>query len=57
MKALWEILENKTLILISHRLENLQKFDRIYVMNEGRIVESGSYEQLLNSPIFNQLRS
>lgn len=44
MAALFKLVRNKTLLLISHRLENLQNFDRIYVMSGGQVVESGSYE-------------
>lgn len=45
--------------MISHRLENLRNFDRIYVMSKGKIVESGTFEQLssnINSH-FNKLKS
>jgi len=40
---LHQIVKDKTLILISHKLENLKDFDIIHVMNEGRIIESGTY--------------
>lgn len=35
--------KNKTLILITHRIEMLEHFDMIYVMEDGRIVERGNY--------------
>jgi ABC-type transport system involved in cytochrome bd biosynthesis fused ATPase/permease subunit len=35
MRKLFEIIQNKTLLLISHKLENLQKFDKIFVMGDG----------------------
>jgi HlyD family secretion protein len=46
-----EILTNisrleKTLILISHRVETLKFCDRIYIVSQGKIVESGSYDHL-----------
>ncbi|KAL4486802.1 hypothetical protein ABPG72_006634 [Tetrahymena utriculariae] len=47
---LTKIVKDKTLILISHRLENLKDFDIIYVMNNGQIVESGTYQELMNNP-------
>ena len=43
MKTVFEMAEGKTLMLISHRLENLQKFDLIHVLDNGKIVESGTY--------------
>ena len=39
--------ENSTVILISHRINTLMHCDKIIVMDEGRIVESGSHEELL----------
>jgi len=35
---------NKTLILITHRIDMLENFDMIYVMEDGRIVERGNYK-------------
>jgi ATP-binding cassette subfamily B multidrug efflux pump len=37
----------KTVILVTHRVTNLQHVDRIYVMKEGRIVESGNWTTLI----------
>lgn len=39
--------ETKTIILISHRLANVVSADRIYVMESGRIAESGAHAALL----------
>lgn len=39
--------DGKTLILITHKLTGLEKMDRIYVMNNGTVVESGTHSQLL----------
>ena len=36
-----------TRIVIAHRLTTVQKADRIYVMAEGRIVESGRFDELM----------
>ena len=39
--------ENKTVILISHRLGATRLADRVLVFDDGRIVEDGSHEQLM----------
>lgn len=39
---------NKTLILISHRLSNIQNVDRIYFVENGEIIESGKHCDLIN---------
>ncbi len=44
METLWE---NKTVVIIAHRLSTIQNVDRIFVIDEGRISESGSYEELM----------
>ncbi|HOO70798.1 MAG TPA: hypothetical protein PK926_03475 [Spirochaetota bacterium] len=38
-----------TIIMIAHRLTTLKKCDIIYVMKKGKIVESGTYEELSHS--------
>ena len=38
---------NKTTILISHRFSTVRMADRIYVLEDGRIVESGTHDQLV----------
>ena len=45
--ALDVLLEARTAVLIAHRLTTAMKADRIIVVDEGRIVEAGSHEQLL----------
>ncbi|MFK7751975.1 MAG: ABC transporter ATP-binding protein [Sedimentitalea sp.] len=45
--ALHRVMEGKTVLAIAHRLSTLSEMDRIIVMDQGRIVESGSHEALL----------
>ncbi|MEZ0231965.1 MAG: lipid A export permease/ATP-binding protein MsbA [Methylophilaceae bacterium] len=47
--ALDELMKNRTTIVIAHRLSTIENADRILVMEQGTIVESGSHAQLLAS--------
>lgn len=47
LKNLAAYLEGKTAIIITHRIFSLLHFDQIVVMDDGRIVEQGTHEQLL----------
>lgn len=47
---------NRTILLIAHRLSTLRHTDRILVFDGGRIVETGSFRQLLNAGgVFSEL--
>ena len=48
-QALEKLLNNRTAIIIAHRLATVKKADQIVVIQEGRIVEKGTNEQLLES--------
>ncbi|MCO4812260.1 MAG: lipid A export permease/ATP-binding protein MsbA [Gammaproteobacteria bacterium] len=45
--ALNALMENRTTLVIAHRLSTVEKADRIIVLDAGRIVESGNHAQLL----------
>lgn len=46
-EALDTVMEGRTTLVIAHRLSTIEKADRILVMDNGQIVESGSHEDLL----------
>ena len=45
--SLRELMKNKTVIAIAHRLSTLREMDRIVVLDNGKIVETGSHHSLL----------
>lgn len=47
MEVIKLLAKTKTVLLISHRLANVTQADKIYVLDKGRITESGKHEQLL----------
>ncbi|MBC7891417.1 MAG: ATP-binding cassette domain-containing protein [Sphingobacteriaceae bacterium] len=46
-EALETLMENRTTIVIAHRLATIRRVDQIYVIREGQIAEAGTHEQLV----------
>jgi ATP-binding cassette subfamily C protein CydC len=47
LKTLFEVTENRSSLWIMHRLIGLEKMDEILVLEQGRIVERGNYDELI----------
>lgn len=52
MKEVMNLLSGKTVIAIAHRLTSIMNFDRIIVFFDGRIVEQGTFDELLNNGLY-----
>jgi len=48
-KALRNRIHNKTTIIIAHRITSIQDCDRIIVLDKGKVIESGTHEELINN--------
>ena len=48
-ESLYQLMEGKTVIAIAHRLSTIAQMDRLVIMDEGRIVEQGTHQALLDS--------
>ncbi len=49
-KAMDNLMKNRTVFIIAHRLSTIKNADRIAVINEGRLVELGTHDELMNIP-------
>lgn len=47
-KAIDNLMQDKTVFVIAHRLSTIQNANKIVVINQGEIVETGTHEELLN---------
>lgn len=56
MEAIFGLEHSKTIIIIAHRLSTVRRCDCIHLFGEGRIVASGTFDELLaSSPVFQRL--
>ena len=44
--ALYNVMENRTSIVVAHRLTTVKKCNRLAVIDDGKIIEEGSYDDL-----------
>lgn len=47
MDAIHDLNSTKTIVLIAHRLKTVQQCDNIYLMEKGRVIDQGTYSELL----------
>ena len=56
--GIYEQLSKTTLVIIAHRVSTVRRCDKILVLDEGRLVTEGNYNDLINkSPLFKELNS
>ncbi|MFD1540829.1 ABC transporter ATP-binding protein [Nonomuraea guangzhouensis] len=48
-EALWELMQDRTALVVAHRLSTVVRMDRLVVLNRGEVVEQGTHGELLES--------
>ena len=51
MDAIHDFSGQKTIVMIAHRLKTVQKCDIIYLMEQGKIIDQGTYQELLEKNV------
>jgi len=46
-EGLWELMKNKTALVIAHRLSTIKHLDRIIVLDQGKIIQDGTHDELI----------
>jgi ATP-binding cassette subfamily B protein len=49
-EALERLIQGRTVFAIAHRLSTLRRADRLFVIDDGKIIESGTHNELLDLP-------
>jgi HlyD family secretion protein len=56
MDSIQELSGQKTIVMIAHRLKTVKNCDVIYLMEQGRVIEQGTYQQLIdNNSMFKKM--
>ncbi|MFI7027075.1 ABC transporter ATP-binding protein [Microbispora rosea] len=48
-EALWQLMQDRTALVVAHRLSTVVRMDRLVVLNRGHIVEQGTHSELLEA--------
>jgi len=54
MDAIHDFSGKKTIIMIAHRLTTVKQCDQIYLMDKGKVIDSGTFDQLINNNVMFQ---
>ncbi len=55
IKNLREYRKNKTTIIVAHRISTIKDLDLIVLIDDGKIVKSGTHEQMLENDLYNEM--